>query len=128
MKTKHIYFTDLHFEHTLWRNELSFFKDEIEIYERRLTEVANQNTQVTILAQLEQLQNRFTLEKKALSDLKHAIKNKAAALTAVIESNPTAIEHVHFEDQTELRGKMERFRQLYSELKKDCNIFVAKHL
>lgn len=78
MKTKHIYLNDLHFEHKLWRNELSFFKDE--------------------------------------------------AAVAAAEANPTAIDHEHFEDQTELRDKVIRFRQLYSELKKDCNTFVAKHL
>lgn len=128
MKTKHIYLDDLHFEHKLWRNELSFFKDEIEIYERRLQEVANQNTGNELMAQLEQLQNRFELEKQALSNLKHAIKTKMQESVAAAEANPTAIDHEHFEDQTELREKVARFRQLYAELKKDCNTFVAKHL
>ncbi len=128
MKTKPIFLADLHFEHKLWRNELSFFKDEIEIYEHRLEEIAKQNTDSELMAKLEQLQNRFELEKQALSDLKHAVKAKMHSSVVAAESNPTAIDHVHFDDQTDLREKVQRFRQLYSELKKDCNAFVAKHL
>ncbi len=36
---KHIYLKDLHFEHLLWLNELTFAKDELIVFKNRLSEV-----------------------------------------------------------------------------------------
>ena len=35
---------DLHYEHNLWSNELSFFKEELKILENRLKEILAKNT------------------------------------------------------------------------------------
>jgi hypothetical protein len=64
----------LHFEHRLWMNELSFFSDELKIYEHRLEDLVNKNNEMKVLSLLEQFQNQFIRQREVLEELHHNIK------------------------------------------------------
>ena len=123
---KFIYISDLHYEHRLWRNELAFYKEELEILENRLKEIISKNTAHEVEANVDSYQNRFDLQRDHVSDLKHRIKKHEKFLADYAEQHPIAVDHVHFKDHTELRTDMERFRDLYYELKKEFNRFAVK--
>lgn len=123
---KHIYLSDLHFEHKLWLNELAFFKDELAIFNNRLTELESRNNSSEFLPTFEALQNRAIRQKEVLDELKHEISKQESNLASYAEEHPIAVDHVYFTDHTELREKMVRFKELYTEFKGEINRFAIK--
>ena len=123
---KHIYLKDLHFEHNLWLNELSFAKDELAIFTNRLSEVEARNTSPEFSASAESLQNRLVRQQEVVHDLRHEIKLHESALAHYASEHPIAIDRVHFADQEGLREKMARFTLLYAEFKAEFMRFIGK--
>lgn len=124
MDTAKVDIQALHFEHQLWTNELAFYADEIAIFEKGLGELVRNTTDREVLAELEQLQNQFIRQKEVLDELKHDIHlheqamGKAARFDEKIKSYP---------DHTNAREDMERYRQLYHELKGHFTRFMSKN-
>jgi len=125
-KGKHVYLGDLHYEHRLWRNELAFYKEELNILQARLDEIVSKNTHNEVLAHVEAFQNRFALQREHISELKHQIKKHEQHLVKYAEDHPIAIDHIHFTDHTAFRDEMERFVDLYQEMKRQFNRFAVK--
>lgn len=128
MKTQHVLLSDLHFEHNLWINELKFVKDEMGILENRLGELAIRNTGMEVMSNVEHFQNQFILQKEVLDELKHDISVHEQNISKYAHDHPIAIDHVYFSDHDGLRGRVEKFRELYNELKVDFLKFVSKWL
>ena len=125
---KHVYLSDLHFEHRLWLNELNFAKDEMESFSKRLNEVISRNTNDAFSASAESFQNRLIRQNEVVDILRHDIKKHESELAHFAEEHPIAIDHVHFEDHKNLREQMTRFSSLYAEFKADFMRFIAKWL
>ncbi len=123
---KQVYLKDLHFEHRIWLNELNFVKDELAIFTNRLSEVEGKNTAADFSALAESFQNRLIRQKEVVYELSHEIKEHESALADYAEEFPIAIDHVHFDDHKEVRGKMARFTVLYAEFKAEFMRFIAK--
>jgi hypothetical protein len=123
---KHVYLSDLHFEHSLWLNELDFSKDELGIFTNRLSGVVDRNTDNTFEASAERFQNQLILQENALTELRHDIKKHESELVNFAKEHPIAIDHVHFTDHVGLRERMTRFTALYAEFKKDFMHFIAQ--
>lgn len=123
---KHIYLSDLHFENKLWLNQLAFCEDEISIYDSRLADLIEKNNSMDFAGSAEALQNRLIRQRDVIDDLKHEIRAREKSLASYAEEHPIAVDHVYFTDHQDLRGKMERFSQLYAELKDEFNRFTAK--
>jgi hypothetical protein len=123
---KHVYLSDLHFEHTLWLNELAFTKDETYIFTNRLAGVIEKNTDKDFEAKAESFQNKLIRQKEVMDELHHAIKKHESELAHYAQSHPIAIDHVHFVDHVDLRGKMTRFTSLYAAFKKEFLHFIAE--
>lgn len=126
MKTKKIYATDLHFDHKVWRNELTFYKEELSILQHRLDEVAARNSGDEVMQKVEKFQNQFIRQNEVADIVLHDINANATALEAFIKDNLTAIDHVHFNDHSTLRDKVDTFKKLYAEFKHDLLDFVAE--
>lgn len=122
-KTKHI--DALHFEHELWRNEAKFYSDELKIYQGRLEYIAGGNTKEEVRKQVEHFQNQFIIQARHLKDLNHEVKVHENFLSSFAAEYPIAIDHQLFADHKVMREKMDTFRKLYTELKKEYNEFSA---
>lgn len=125
-REKAVYLSDLHFEHKLWINQLSFCQDELAIYERRLGELVIKYTDTDVLARLEQFQNQFIRQKEVIDQLMHDVNKHEQELSQFATEHPIAIDHVHFKDHTELRDRMDRFNDIYADLKKDFMQYLRK--
>lgn len=125
-KTKHI--DELHFEHQLWSSEVKFFIDELKIYNKRLAEVAAANTGADVRKQIEQFQNKFIVQKEQLDILNHQINEHENWLARYADEHPVAVDHTQFADHKQMHDKMDVFRKLYAELKKDFNKFLSERL
>lgn len=128
MNKKHVYLSDLHFEHQNWNSELLFQQDELKTFRSRLEEVVPRYTDTTVLAQSEQFQNQMIRHNEILDELLHDIKIHEQGLSHYAKENPVAIDHVHFDDHGGLRGKIEMQRKLYAEFKKGFLRFLTKYM
>jgi hypothetical protein len=130
MATENVMLTDLHFEHRLWETELNFYADEIAIYENRLSDLVTGNRGKDILPQLEQFQNQFIRQKEVIDHMRHDIREHEHAISHFAEANPrySTSDEVRFEDHDDLRERMDQFKKIYAELKKDFYQFMRKWL
>lgn len=125
-KMKHI--DDLHFEHQLWTSEAKFYVDELKIYQKRLQEIAGKNTKEEVRKQIEHFQNQFIIQKEHLDILNHGVNEHEQFLEKFATEHPVAIDHRMFADHAEMNEKMETFRKIYSELKKEFNHFLSVYM
>ncbi|GLR18688.1 hypothetical protein [Portibacter lacus] len=125
MKNK-IYINDLHLDHKVWRNQLNFQKEELTFFKNRLEEIVSRWTDDEVLQQVEHFQNSFLVQSNKIDELLHGINIHADNLVAEAKSNPTAIDHVHFDDHTTQRDQIETQWKLYNELKEEYLNFLRK--
>jgi len=59
----------LHLENELWKKELVFYKDELQILEKYLFEVNNKNVSKDARAEVEHYQNQLILHKEVMDEL-----------------------------------------------------------
>ena len=122
---KHVYLSDLHFEHSLWLNELDFSKDELYIFTNRLAGVIERNNDNAFEAKAESFQNQLIVQKEVVDELRHSIKGHESELAHFAKEHPISIDHVYFTDHVGLRERMTRFTSLYADLKKEFMHFIA---
>ncbi|MDX1667434.1 MAG: hypothetical protein R3350_09405, partial [Saprospiraceae bacterium] len=116
---------DLHFEHTIWRNELKFFKQEVSIFEKQLEKLVKETPAKDAMAQLEQFQNNFIRQKEVIDELSHHIKVHEREISEREESNGGVFED-DIDQHLEMRDRMITFRKIYNELKNDFFQFLTK--
>lgn len=114
---KKMYISDLHFEHVQWRSELMFWEEQIASYIRRLEEVVTRYSENGVRAQVEHFQNQFILHNDVIDVLKKDIKKHEQHLADYAQEHPVAVNHVHFDDHSQLRDRMETQRSIYHDLK-----------
>jgi hypothetical protein len=124
MKQPHIYLEDLHFEHILWKRRLLFEKDELRIYQNRLEEVSPKWTDINVKKKVEHFHNVFLINNNVLDELIHDINSKEREISLQAKDNPIAIDHVYFDDHSELRERVETQLKLYGELKHEYLDFL----
>lgn len=121
---KHI--DELHFENKLHINQLSFYKQEIEIFKNRLEEIAAKNTKTEVTAKIEQFQNQFIRQLEVNDELRHKINLHEETLVNYAKENIVAIDHVLFENNDSLAAEVVRYTELYTEMKENFNRFLSE--
>jgi hypothetical protein len=118
--------TDQALTHKEWLNLIGFYNDDLRIMENRIAEVNAKNTATEVLAMVDHFQNQIIIQRAHLEDLQRAIVHKQDANTADILKNPIAADHRRTNVDSELHEKMERFRDLFYELRKELLVFLSK--
>ena len=115
MQTKVLYLSDLRFNLDIWRSELKFHSNEMDLFEEKLEEIARREFGHQALKELEMFQNKIMIERDAISKLLHRIRNKKTKL-----ERPNAMDNVDAKFQTAqhtLREDMQTYIKLHYELK-----------
>lgn len=121
---KHI--DELHFEHRLWTNNLRFYKDELSIFENRLSELVARNTKIEVISKIEHFQNQFIRNRDVAAQLISKCVDHDKFLANQAKAHPTAIDHVLFADHAQLRDEVGAFEKIYVELKAEFMSFLKK--
>lgn len=121
-------YLDQHQHHKTWLNYLAFYKDEMQVLQRRLEEVAAKNTDMEVLAQVEHFQNQLILQREQHDILRHDIKQDENMIEKLYETIPVLAENSRPKAETELIDRVETFGRLFHEMKEDLYRFVAKQL
>lgn len=120
------YLTDLHRNHVEWVSALTFYKEDLKTFIHRLEEIVAKNNHQDVLSKVEHFQNQFIIQRNEIDVLLHDIKLKEKELVDYAASHPVAIDHVRFQESTELVARMNRFEDLWKELRSEYLTFVSK--
>jgi histidinol phosphatase-like enzyme len=110
----------------VWTRRLKFYKDEIDMFESYLGEVAVKNTSKDCLASVEHFQNQFIRQKEVIDEFVHDIKIKEESLARYAEENPVAIDRKYFEPEPAMTDRYQTFEHIYQDLKEEYRRFLAK--
>ncbi|MFZ1689302.1 MAG: hypothetical protein WAU70_17900 [Flavobacteriales bacterium] len=125
---KRVHISDLHNDHKLWLNTLAFCKDEINILEHRMEEIAMRNTASEVMAELEHFQNQYIRQREVIDELRHELKQHENALEKEARDHPIAVDHRLFTDHTAHREEVATFEKLYRELKEEFTQWLLKRI
>lgn len=120
------YLTDLHQNYTEWIDGLHFYKDDLNVFLRRLEEVLKKNNSIDVTALVEHFQNQFIIQRNEIDTLLHEIKLKERELVEYAKANPVAIDHVRFKESLTLVDRMNRFEDLWKGLRQEFLTFTSK--
>ncbi len=119
------YMTDLHQNHVEWIKGLSFYKDDLKVFQKRLEEVTSKNTNREIAPKIEHFQNLFIIQRNEIDYLLHEIKLKEQELIEYAKMHPIAIDHVKFQESLDLVERMNQFEDLWKDLRAEFMPFIA---
>lgn len=111
--------TDLHRTNREWLNLINFYRDEVRVMEKRMSEIASKNTGKEVLANLEHFQNQVIIQKAHLDDMQGDIVQLEDIISDEIKKNQTAADHRRHAIPEKLNQDMEQFRKLFYELRKN---------
>ena len=125
-KEERVYMSDLHVDHELWRNELVFYKNELDILNNRLEEAILFNKDKDKMAKLEQFQNNFIRQREVHDLLDHKIKLAENELVELAKENPIMASHQYFQDHHELRDEYATFVKIYNEWRREFMRYISQ--
>jgi hypothetical protein len=111
-----------------WQKELTFYADELKIFENRLGELVIKNNKKDLLAELEHFQNQFIRHQEVIDTLKHDCKLFEHAIVKEVEHNLIATNRRTIDIPVNLADQYHTFLRIYKELKTDFEKFLAKTL
>ncbi|MFE3871015.1 hypothetical protein ACFX5F_07240 [Flavobacterium sp. ZS1P70] len=125
METKKTIY-QLHEEHKTWLNKLLFYRDELKIMGKRISEVAEKNTSKEVRSLADHFNNQLIIQKEQIDILTHDIKSHDSFLEAAVLDNPNAIDHEKFSDHINHRESIATFEKLFKELREELIDFLSK--
>ncbi len=125
-KSPKVHAENLHFEHVLWLNQLSFYKQELGLFQKRLEQVTTHNNTADFLRELSHVQNQLTIQQEQTDIHLHTIKESEQELEKMLITNVIRYEHGLFEDHPKERQQMEVFIRIYEDFKNELNRFLIK--
>jgi uncharacterized protein (DUF2235 family) len=120
------HFNEIYANILSWVNDLTFYKDELNVFQTRLEEVAKQNSKQEVMTEVEHFQNQFIRQHEVIDTLKHDLKKFNNTIVENISKNPVASDRRTTAAPVELEDQYRTFLKIYNELKSDFEKFLVK--
>lgn len=111
--------------HKEWLSSLDFYKTEIEILEKRLSEVLNKNTGHDATAKGEHFQNQFIVQKNNIDELKHSINDHAHSVFLDVQKHVGRVHETRVDDHARLEDEVASFEKIVNALRHDFNHYLS---
>ena len=121
-----MYITDLHLQHTEWKNTLLFYVDDVKTIEHRLQEVLSKNNDKEVLAMAEHFQNQLILQKNRAAEILHSIKESLNRIEAEVNNHPVATDHRKMELNSKLRDEVADYANHFNQFRQEAIRFFSK--
>jgi len=119
----------LHLENELWKKELVFYKDELQILEKYLFEVNNKNVSKDARAEVEHYQNQLILHKEVMDELVKEVKDHEKSITYVSDQwHNVEIQKLKLDEHADVKDRVKTQREIYSELKHNFRSWLIQRL
>lgn len=124
MKNTEQHIEDLHFEHKLWQSEANFYRDELKIYEKQITNIGERNSAPEAKEKVHYFKEQFKAENKALEALYKEIAHHEHVLTTIEKDSSYATSSSDSSEHNKMRNQIMAFKEKYSKLKKEFQLFL----
>jgi len=114
-------------EHTGWLSALDFYKQDLNILKRRLTEIAGKNTGKEMASDIDHYENQVNIQTENIDKLHHDINENLAKSATQAKNNSAG--YIDAELLKEHSRQKERFvseEKVINELRQDFNRFASK--
>lgn len=113
--------------HSDWVRTLDFYRQEISILKKRLTELASRNTGKDVMPQVEHYENQWKVQIDNIDRLEHEISQNAMEIgRQAKESSAGYIEKELAVQHTDLSHKVERQEEMVNQLRREFNRFAME--
>lgn len=127
MEVSQHYSNDLRYDHHIWENELNFYKNEISIFEDRLSDMIVRKPSKQLLRELEQFQNQFIRQKEVVDELNHKIHLYDDELRGIPAQIMLDKESTEIAKHKVLGDDLQTNRRLYFDLRNRFNLYLMKY-
>jgi len=113
--------------HNDWLRGLEFYKQELEILKKRLTEIAGKNTAAEVMKQVEHFESQFKIQIDNIDRLRHDINLNIQSIAVQAEASKAGyIDNILLARHNALRVKYEEEEKAIRELRADFMRFSAE--
>lgn len=113
-------------DHDQWLKSISFYDDDLDVLENRLTEIVKKNNVQDAMAGVEHFQNQFIIQRSNINDLKHSIKKHAGNVAADAQVHAGKMDEYFIDEHGSLKTKVESFEKVMNDLRHEFSLFLAK--
>jgi hypothetical protein len=118
--------SEVHFQHSVWKNELFFYLDQLYILEERLDEVVLKNTNPDIRKEAEQFKAEFVLQRQEVDKILKLTNQLEEKAVKYGQLNLKRVDYIMTDEYKGLEREVEIFENLYKSVKKDFYRFLSK--
>jgi uncharacterized cupredoxin-like copper-binding protein len=105
---------------------LIFYKEEINILQQRLDEIAGKNTSFEARQGIEHFQNQFVLQKNNIDELKHKVNLFYEKLSNDTHSHSGQINDVRIDEQNVLQEEFLILEKVIKDMRQEFNAFLKR--
>lgn len=105
---------------------LSFYKEELNILEERLFEVASKNNSFEARQGIEHFQNQFVIQHNNIHDLRHKFEKHGANMAMDANTHMGRVNQVFIEEEQTLMNDYKNLEKIIKELRREFNLFLSK--
>lgn len=117
-----------HKELTEWSKAIRFYDDETTVFEKKLEDVVNRNSDKTVLSETEHFQNQFILQKEQFDLLQHDLHEQEVQIKENMQAYSSHIIGSIIDRQRTLQNKMRQTEKIFSETRHNYRLFLSKVL
>ena len=113
-------------EHREWLDKLDFYKDDLTILNKRLTEIAAKNSSADARAGIEHFQNQFIIQRNNIDELKHLVNENAHRAFEDAKSHGGHISTNTTAEYKNTEEQINAFETVINELRHEFQNYSAK--
>ena len=120
-------FTQAHVDNQLWLNELRFYLDETQIFQKHLDELISRNTSLQESDEAIFFQNQFARFSDLITNMENELQSAGTKMSMYAKSDRSAdLENVIVADHYQFRNTITGFKQEYEALKNKFKKFETE--
>lgn len=114
------------FEHQQWKKEIAFWKEDLESFKNKLSELLTRWTSKEVLGQIEYYQCEFIIHGGLIEDLTEAIAEHEMHIVQKSNTGDHTLNAQLNKKHIEFRNKIDLQREEYAHLKKNFFRFLGE--
>jgi hypothetical protein len=119
---------NVHSDYAGWQNALGFYKDELNVFTHRLTEIAGKNTRKETLQMVEHFQNQFIVQRENIDILHHDINAHLNGMATEMQQHAGHISSEQLATNRILQDRFESETKVFTGLKEEFKTFLEKEM
>ena len=118
--------SEVHFQHSIWKNELFFYLHQLSIFEERLKSINHKETGGKAPVEIDRFHDNFAVQRKEIEKLLELINKNEEKAVKYGQLHLRRVDYIVTEEYHGLEKEVGIFEKLYKNLKIDFYDFLAK--